>query len=127
MMAVVKAAQSTMIRRIAGVDPETRPAVRKNMRGNFPDGHEKRNAFNGGPQDPAAGGRRALEGGSEDMASFEGNWGEDSDELGGSGSGGWGRSACEELLLRQEARIEELERIVVFGGDEAIASPTLTI
>lgn len=125
MVGVVKAAQATIIRRIAGVDAETRPAGRKNIRGNFPDGHEKSNAFDGGRHDPAAGGRRALEGNSEDVASSEGNWAEDSDGL--DGSGAWGRGACEELLLRQEARIEELERIVVSGGDEAIASPTLTI
>lgn len=125
MVGVVNAAQATIIRRIAGIDAETRPVVRKNVRGNFPDGHEKSNAFDVEDHDPTAGGRRALEGNSEDVASSEGNWVEDIDGL--DGSGAWGRGACEELLLRQEARIKELERIVVFGGDEAIASPTLTI
>lgn len=125
MLCVVKAAQATIIRRIAGVEPEAHHAPRKNNRAIFPGGHDNNNAFDDGRHDLAAGGRRALEGGSEDMTSSEGNYGEGSDGLGG--SGGWGRDACEELLLRQEARIEELERIAVFGGDEAIVSPTLTI
>ena len=124
MLSVVNAAQASIIRIIAGVAPEAHPTLRKKLPGNFPDGYDNNNAFDG--HDPAASGRSALEGGSQDMGS-SGGYGEDSDSLGGGGGGDWSRDACEELLLRQEARIAELERIAGFGAEPAIASPTLTI
>lgn len=126
-IAVVNAAQATIIRIIAGVAaPEARPTLRKKIPGHFPDGHDNNNAFDGW-HDPTASGRSALEEGSQDMGSSGGYGREGSDGLGSGGDGGWSRDACEELLLRQEARIEELERIAGFGVEPAINSPTLTI